>query len=248
MLRAIIIDDEPNAVNLLVLRLGQHCPQIEIVATSTESLTGVEAIKQHNPDVVFLDIEMPQLNGFQVLEAVGEMSFLLVFVTAYDRFALKAFKYSAMDYLLKPIDTQELIATVRKIEKQIQTSSAQIHHLKQQFSRKNTYLPERLALPYQNGVAFVAIHEIIYCEADANYTRFHLTNGQQHVTTKTLKDVQELLEEHDFLRVHRQYLINVHQIRKFVKGEGSYLVMNNEQTIPVSRGQKEKLIERFGWA
>jgi len=248
MLRAIIIDDEPNAVSLLVLRLGQHCPQIEIVATCTESLAGVDAIRQQKPDVVFLDIEMPQLNGFQVLEAVGEMTFLLVFVTAYDRFALKAFKYSALDYLLKPIDTTELIATVKKIEKQMQTSTSQLQHLKQQFSRKNNYLPERLALPYQNGVAFVSIHEIIYCEADDNYTRFHLINGQQHITSKTLKDIQELLEEHDFLRVHRQYLINIHQIRKFVKGEGSYLVMNNEQNIPVSRGQKEKLIERFGWA
>ncbi|RYU97327.1 LytR/AlgR family response regulator transcription factor [Emticicia agri] len=247
MLRAIIIDDEPNAVSLLVLRLGQHCPQIEIVATCTDSLAGVEAIRRYNPDVVFLDIEMPQLNGFQVLEAIGEITFLLVFVTAYDRFALKAFKYSALDYLLKPIDTQELITAVRKVEKQLQTSSAQIRHLKQQFTHKNPYLPERLALPYQNGVTFVAIHEIIYCEADDNYTRFHLVSGQQHITAKTLKDIQELLEEHDFLRVHRQFLINIHHIKKFVKGEGSYLVMNNEQSIPVSRGQKEKLMERFGW-
>lgn len=247
MLRAIIIDDEPNAVNLLVIRLNQHCPQIEIVATCTDSLAGVEAIQQNNPDVVFLDIEMPQLNGFQVLEAVGEISFLLVFVTAYDRFALKAFKYSALDYLLKPIDTQELITAVKKVEKQLQTSQAQISYLKQNFNRKNSYLPERLALPYQNGVTFVAIHEILYCEADDNYTRFHLLNGQKYITAKTLKDIQELLEEHDFLRVHRQYLVNIHQIKKFVKGEGSYLVMNNEQTIPVSRGQKEKLIERFGW-
>lgn len=247
MLRAIIIDDEPNAVNLLALRLGQYCPHIEIVAACTDSLDAIDSLKQHHPNLVFLDIEMPQLNGFQVLDAVKDLTFSLIFVTAYDRFAVKAFKYSALDYLLKPIDTQELIAAVNKVEKQHQTSTKQIQHLQQQFSNSIKSQPDRIALPYQNGVTFVAVQDILYCEADDNYTRFYLTNGQKHLAAKTLRDIQELLEDRDFLRVHRQYLVNIGQIRKFVKGEGSYLVMNNEQTIPVSRGQKDRLMERFGW-
>lgn len=247
MLSAVIIDDEPNAVNLLSLRLSQHCPQIEVVATCTGSLQGIEAIKEHRPEILFLDIEMPQMNGFQVLEAVGEMAFSLVFVTAYDRFALKAFKYSALDYLLKPIDTQELIATVHKIEKQRQTQPQQIQYLQQQLNGAAKALPDRIALPYQNGVAFVAVKDILYCESDDKYTRFYLTDGQEYLVTKTLREIQELLEERDFLRVHRQYLINLNRIKKFVKGEGSYIVMDNNQSIPVSRGQKDRLMERFGW-
>ena len=133
------------------------------------------------------------------------------------------------------------------MKKQLQTHPKQIQYLKQQFNNTSKSYPDRIALPYQNGVTFVQIQDILYCEADDNYTRFFLANGQQYLASKTLRDIQELLEEQDFLRIHRQYLVNVGQIRKFVKGEGSYLVMSNDQTIPISRGQKDKLIERFGW-
>ncbi|MEO6286853.1 MAG: LytTR family DNA-binding domain-containing protein [Dyadobacter sp.] len=247
MLRAIIIDDEPNAVGLLVLRLSQHCPQVEVVASCTGSQKGIQAILDHRPDLVFLDIEMPQLNGFQVLEAVSGLSFSLVFVTAYDKFALKAFRYSAVDYLLKPIDTQELVQAVGRVEQQRKLVPEQLEHLRQQFSNPGKTFPDRIALPYQNGVAFVDLKDILYCESDDNYTKFHLADNQYHLVTKPLRDIQELLEERDFQRVHRQYLINLNHIKKFVKGEGSYLVMSNSQTIPVSRAQKDRLMERFGW-
>ncbi len=247
MTRAIIIDDEPNAVGLLALRLSQHCSQVEVIASCTNSHKGIQAILDHQPDVVFLDIEMPQLNGFQILEAVAGVPFSLVFVTAYDKFALKAFRYSAVDYLLKPIDTQELIQAVKRVEKQQKTAPEQLEYLKQQFSSPLKTFPDRIALPYQNGVAFVDIKNILYCESDDNYTKFHLSEGQHHLATKSLREIQELLEERDFLRVHRQYLINLNHIKKFVKGEGSYVVMSNQQTIPVSRAQKDRLMERFGW-
>lgn len=244
---AIIIDDEPNAVDLLALRLAQKCPNIKVVSACTSSLKGVEAIKLHKPDIVFLDIEMPQMNGFQVLEAVNDISFALIFVTAYDKFALKAFRYSAIDYLLKPIEVEELIEAVNKVERLKKTSKEQIEHFKENYLANNKNLPEKIALPYQNGVSFVLISDIIYCEADDNYTKFHLANKQSYLVTKPLKDIQETLEERGFMRVHRQYLINLNQIKKYVKGEGNYLIMVDETSIPVARSQKEKLVEFFGW-
>ncbi len=247
MLRTLIIDDEPNAVGLLALRLGQCCPQIEVVETCTSSIAGLQAMFNHQPDLLFLDIEMPQMNGFQLLEAVSHLSFSLVFVTAYDRFALKAFRYSAVDYLLKPIDTQELIQAVNRVEKQRTTTTEQVTHLRQQLAEPHRPLPDTIALPYQNGVAFVALTDILYCESDDNYTRFYVQDGQHYLVTKPLKDIQELLEERHFLRIHRQYIVNLNQIKKFVRGEGSYLVMAGGQSIPVSRSYKDRLTERFGW-
>lgn len=246
-MKAIIIDDEPNAVELLVLRLAQKCPQIEVVAQLTNSVKGVEAIKRYHPDIVFLDIEMPQLNGFQVLEAVEDIPFHLIFVTAYDKFALKAFRYSAIDYLLKPIETQELIEAVSKVERQIKTSKEQVNHFRNQYQNYHKTLPDKIALPYQNGVTFVAIKDVVYCEADNAYTKVFMNDGQYFLITKTLLSIQEVLEEREFLRVHRQYIINLNQIKKYVKGEGNYLIMSNDKSIPIGRSQKDKLIERFGW-
>jgi two-component system LytT family response regulator len=247
MLRTIIIDDEPDCVKLLSLQLKMYCPQIEIIAACTSSEDGLRAIRTLNPDAVFLDIEMPRMNGFELLESLGDFTFALIFVTAYDRFAVKAFRYSAIDYLLKPTDTRELLESVQKIEQHRRTSPSQIAHARAQLSHPQRALPDKLALPYQNGVTFVDINDIQYCEADDNYVRFTLTNGEKLLATKTLREVQEILEERQFLRIHRQYIVNLNQIRKFVKGEGNYLVMNNGQSIPVARNQREKLIQRFGW-
>ncbi|MCC5613094.1 LytTR family transcriptional regulator DNA-binding domain-containing protein [Nostoc sp. CHAB 5834] len=247
MLHAIIIDDEPNAIGLLTIRLSQHCPQVKVVAACTKSHQGIQAILDYRPDLVFLDIEMPQLNGFQVLDAVSEVSFALIFVTAYDQFALKAFRYSAIDYLLKPLVPQELVNAVQRVEKSRKLVPEQMEHLKQQLYNPIKTLPDRIALPYQNGVTFVELKEILYCESDDSNTKFFLTNGLHYLVTKPLKDIQELLEEREFLRIHRQFVINLNQIKKFVRGEGCYIVMTNGQSIPVSRSRRDQLLERFGW-
>lgn len=180
------------------------------------------------------------------MEAVSGVPFSLVFVTAYDKFALKAFRYSAVDYLLKPIDTNELIQAVARVEKSRKIAPEQVEHLKQQLTTGKT-LPDKIALPYQNGVTFVALKDVIYCESDDNYSKFYLTDGPPYLVTKPLRDMQELLEERGFLRVHRQFLINLDHIKKFVRGEGNYLIMSSQQSIPVSRAQKDRLMERFGW-
>lgn len=246
-MKAIIIDDEPDCVKLLALQLKMSCPQVEVVAECTSSETGLRAIRQHTPDMVFLDIEMPKMNGFQLLEALGDIDFSVVFVTAYDKFAVKAFKYSAVDYLLKPTDTKDLQTAVMRVERKQKVDSRQLELLKQCLTTPSKIFPEKIALPYQEGVIFVELKQVLYCESDNNYTRFYLINGQKHLVSKTLLDIQETLEERNFLRISRQYVINLDQITKFVKGDGSYVVMSDGRTITVARSQKNKLIERFGW-
>jgi two-component system LytT family response regulator len=247
MLKAIIIDDEPDCVKLLALQLKMYCQQVTVAAMCTTSEEGVAQIKLVQPDIVFLDIEMPVMNGFQLLERIGETFFNLVFVTAYDQFAVRAFRFNAVDYLLKPIDAKDLQAAVRKAENRNWPSRQQLSMLKQQVDGKASHLPDKIALPFQNGVSFVEIKSIICCESENNYTRFFTTDGQQFIVSKTLGDIQESLEVAGFLRVHRQYLINLNHIKKYVRSDGNYLVLSNGRTVPVARNQKEKLMERFGW-
>ena len=247
MIKAIIIDDEPDCVKLLALQLKMYCPQVQVVAECSDSEEGLLQIKTLQPDIVFLDIEMPVMNGFQLLEAIGEIHFHIVFVTAYDKFAVKAFRFSALDYLLKPIDAKDLVSAIERATHKQAPEKQQLNLLKQQLQSGDKYFPDKIALPFQNGVTFVELNAIIYCEADNNYTKFHLNNNQQYMVSKTLGDIQEILEERNFLRVHRQYLINLNHIKKYVRGEGNYLVMSNNTNIPVARNQKERLVEKFGW-
>ncbi|GAA4400996.1 LytTR family DNA-binding domain-containing protein [Nibrella viscosa] len=255
-MKALIIDDEPDNVRLLALQLNRHCPQVELVGQFTDSTEGLKAIQVLRPALVFLDIEMPMMNGFQLLERVGEINFHIVFVTAYDQYAVRAFRFSALDYLLKPIDTVDLIATVRRAETTARINPQQLELMRQYYPPVGhpagaAGVPPttkgRIALPHASGVVFVDIQKIIYCEADSNYTRFFLDSGEQYMVTKTLGDVQEVLELRDFVRVHRQYMVNVNHIQKLVKGEGTYLILSNGTNIPVARQQKERLMERFGW-
>ena len=246
MLKAIIIDDEPDCVRLLALQLKMYCKEVDVVASCTESVEGIEKIRTYQPDIVFLDIEMPVMNGFQLLEKLSNIDFSLVFVTAYDEFAVKAFRFNAMDYLLKPIDGKELKRVVEKAS-QSRPRVQQIQSVKQQLQNSDKQWPEKIALPYQNGVVFTEISKVLYCMAESNYTRFFISDGQQYLVSKTLGDIQEILEERNFLRVHRQYLVNLDQIRKYVRGDGNYIEMTNDVMIPVARNRKEKLIEKFGW-
>ena len=251
-MKALIIDDEPDNVRLLAIQLARHCPQIEIVGQFTDSTAGLRAIQTLRPGLVFLDIEMPVMNGFQLLERLGDIFFHIVFVTAYDQYAVRAFRFSALDYLLKPIDTVDLIATVRRAEATTRINPEQVELMRAYYSAGPTTtrgLPSlgRIALPHASGIMFVETKQIIYCEADSNYTRFHLENGELYMVAKTLGDVQEVLEMGNFVRVHRQYIVNLDHIRKLVRGEGTYLLLSNGISIPVARQQKDRLMERFGW-
>ncbi|MCY7356669.1 MAG: LytTR family DNA-binding domain-containing protein [Rudanella sp.] len=256
-MKALIIDDEPDNVRLLALQLARHCPQVEVVGQFTDSVEGLKAIQSLQPSLVFLDIEMPLMNGFQLLEKVGDIFFHIVFVTAYDQYAVRAFRFSALDYLLKPIDTVDLIATVRRAENTARINPQQLELMRHYYPAGPMLggttgpgrggNPNRIALPHASGMVFVDTKQIIYCEADSNYTRFHLENGEVYMVSKTLGDVQDVLETRDFVRVHRQYMVNLDHIQKLVKGEGTYLLLTNGVSIPVARQQKDRLMERFGW-
>lgn len=243
-LRTIIIDDEPDCVNLLKFELLQHCAQIEVIGTFNSSTKALNEIDLLNPDLVFLDIEMPVMNGFELLEKLMPVNFNIIFVTAYNQFAIKAFRFSALDYLVKPFDVNDLVEAVAKAEKKQQPSFAQLETL--QRGIKGAAI-SKIAIPGQNGVTFVEINDIVFAEASNNYTKLILLNKQQHIISKTLKDVQDVLEERQFLRVHRQYIINLNHVKQFFRGDNMYVVMDNGENIPVARSQKDKLVERYGW-
>lgn len=245
MLKAIIIDDEPDCVQLIALQLKTHCPQIQVQGLFTSPEEGLEAIRKMEPDLLFLDVEMPRMNGFQLLEQLEDISFSLIFVTAYNEFALKAFRFSALDYLLKPLNIIQLVEAVRKAEKRQRIDQRQLDLLRYQL--KEGQYPSKIAVPFHSGVVFVELKELVYCEADSNYTKLFLNNGKSYLLSKTLREVQEVLEERNFLRVHRQYLINLDHIKMYHKGDGSYLVMTGDITISVAKNQKERLVQKFGW-
>jgi two-component system LytT family response regulator len=245
MLKAIIIDDEPDCVQLMALQLKENCPQVKVLAQTTHPEEGLKAIRELEPDVVFLDVEMPRMNGFQLLEQLEDIPFSLIFVTAYNEFALRAFRFSALDYLLKPLNITLLCEAVRKAEKRQRIDLRQLDMLRYQL--KEGQYPSKIAVPFQSGVVFVELKELVYCEADSNYTKLMLTNGKSYLLTKTLRDVQGVLEERNFLRVHRQYLVNLDHIKMYHKGDGSYLVMTGDVSIPVAKNQKDRLVQKFGW-
>jgi two-component system LytT family response regulator len=244
LFKTIIIDDEPDSIKLLELQLEQNCPNVEIVGSSTSSIKGLNEIERLQPDLVFLDIEMPVMNGFELLEKVLHLSFSVIFITAYNQYALKAFRFNAVDYLVKPVDTNDLIEAVAKVSNRVKPTQVQLTQMRQQLRGEPA---TRIAIPgQQGGISFISLNDIIYSEASNNYSKLILADGTFFLISKTLKDVQQVLEEEHFLRVHRQYIVNLNHVKQFNRNEG-VLTMNNGDNIPIARNQKERLIERYKW-
>ncbi len=244
LLKTIILDDEPDSIKLLELQLAQHCPQIEIAGTYTSSIKALPAIEKLQPDLIFLDIEMPVMNGFELLEKILHLPFSVIFITAYNEYALKAFRFNAVDYLLKPVDAADLIQAVAKAAQRIKPTSTQLSLMQKQLRGEAA---TRIAIPgQQGGISFIDLNDIVYSEASNNYSKLILADGKQFLISKTLKDVQEVLEEEHFLRVHRQYIINLNHVKHFNRNEG-ILTMDNGDHIPIARNQKERLSERYRW-
>lgn len=245
MIQTVIIDDEIKCISLLEKMLGQF-PDIKIIATTTLAEEGIKIIRQTEPDLVFLDIEMPKKNGFDVLEATKDITFDIIFTTAYNQYAIKAIRYSAFDYLLKPVDITELTQSLQRFKSKQQAETRQ-----QQIDILFTNL-RRLSQPYNKisvattaGIIFIDIPEILYCEATGSYTILYLKSNEKLVTSKTLKDFEELLQDHPFCRSHHSYIINVNEIKRYIKGDGGTVIMSNKKELPVSKRKKEELLKKL---
>lgn len=241
-LRALLIDDITEARNNLRRDIADWCPYIEIIGEADGVISGAKEIRKQKPDLVFLDIQMQDGSGFDLLDILGEMKLHVIFTTASDAFAVKAFRYAAVDYLLKPIDPDELENAVAKINNQ-SNSNENLSLLKQQLSSKKQ--TDRIALHTLEKIHVVTVDEIIHCESDDNYTRFYFQDKSKLLVTKTLKEFDELLSPLGFLRVHQSHLINLKQVKEFIKGEGGYLIMKDGSNIPVSTRKKQEVIEKL---
>ncbi len=241
MIKAILIDDIPQALELLRNDLATHCPDIEIIGTAGSVVESAKLLRKANPDVVFLDIELQDGSGFDILEILGDISFKIIFTTASDAHAIKAFRFSAIDYLLKPIDPEELKEAVKKLKQNIPDSQESIDLLLD--TVKNKKGPKRLALHTLEKIQVAEIAEILRCESSGNYTTFYFADGTNLLVTKTLKEFDNMLKEHGFVRVHQSHLINSNRIKEYIKTEGGYLVMKDNSRVPVSIRKKPTVIK-----
>lgn len=246
MIKAIIIDDEKNGAEVLQLLLEQNCPTINIIAIKNNPEEGIEAILTLKPDLVFLDIEMPTATGFDVIEATKAHPYEVVFTTAYEHYAIKAFKAQATDYLLKPIDVDELIQTIEVVEEKLMHSP---NAIMKEFAKTDTSMSlknKKISIPTAEGILLVLPDELFYLESDSNYTKIYLTDGRKIVVSKTLKYLEELFTNTVFYRAHSSFLVNLNHVDTYIKGDGGHLILKNKASIPVSRSNKVALLKLLG--
>ena len=244
MIKAIIIDDEIHCLKTLGILLKEYCPDVQVSEQCDHAGAGIEAIKKFKPDLVFLDIEMPHMNGFEMLEQFSEITFAVIFTTGYDQYAIKAIRFSALDYLLKPIIPKELIAAVHKVRVQKNPPFAEQFRLLIDWMQHKETGFKKIAVPTSEGFELIPADQLIRCEAHSNYTHLFLKNSAKIVACRTLKEMEEQLHDFNyFLRVHHSYIVNLNEVTKYVRGEGGYLVMTDGSTVSVSHSRKEALLK-----
>lgn len=246
MITAVIIDDERHSVETLAWKLENYCPEVIVTSTFTDPTEGLEYLAATPPQLLFLDIEMPQLNGFELLKQLNPVPFEVIFTTAYDEFGVRAIKVSALDYLLKPIQVDELKEAVEKHkQKTMKLTDSQLKVLFSNIQEEQQGRSGKIALATKESIEFVFPEEIIACSSDSNYTMVYLNSGRKKLISRTLKDIEELLSDYQFFRVHHSHLVNLTHVKEFMRHDGGYLVMSNQMTLPVSRSRREELLKRF---
>ncbi|MDQ3111448.1 MAG: LytTR family DNA-binding domain-containing protein [Bacteroidota bacterium] len=248
MIKAVIVDDSPEARESMSADLKRWCPDVHLLAQAGSMAEGLKVLRELKPDVVFLDIQLGDGDGFGLLEQLGETETKVIFTTGNDNYGIRAIKFSALDYLLKPVDPDELIAAVEKLtqEKKKQSISENIKLLTEHLRPSSGGGIKRLALNSADKVQVINITDIIRCESERNYTTFFLKGGQQIVVTKTLKEYEDLLEPSGFVRIHHSHLINLEHLKEFVKQDGGYALMDDKAHVPVSVRKKEDLLRALG--
>ena len=243
MIKSIIVEDEAQNRENLVRLIACYCPQVEIVAQCASAAEARQAIIERHPDLVFLDIEMPGGNGFSLLEGLPDAHFEVIFVTAYDYYGIQAIKFSALDYILKPIDPNELRNAVEKALQKIAQKEENVRMLHLLQNARSEPSNMTIALSLAESIEFVPVSSIVRCESDSNYTTFFLKSGEQLIVSRTLKEFDELLVPHGFLRVHQSHLININEIKSYVKSDGGYIRMKNGATVSISRQRREMVLK-----
>lgn len=243
MIKAILVDDEKNSRESLRKKLQSHCPEVQVLAECTNGAEGLIAIEQHRPDIVFLDIEMPHMNGFTMLQQLPEKNFALIFTTAYNQYAINAIRHSAIDYLVKPVDVTELITAVARAsaQKREQLQKGQLDILDQLLNRQQA--PAKIAVATSSGLEIIAIEKILYLEATSNYTYIHINGEKPLLASRTLKDFEDMLPPELFFRIHNASLVNLAAVKKYNKGEGGQVTLVNGTLLDVARRRKEELLQ-----
>ena len=241
-MKAILIDDEISNLENLRILLEKHCPQVTITATAQNLSDAVDAIEKYLPHLVFLDIQMGQQTGFDVLKLLPKRNFEVIFVTAYDQHGIQAVKFAALDYLLKPIDVEELTSAVNKAENKLatQVQSSQLDFLLQQLKKPEPTV-SKIALQMQSEIRYITLADIIRCEADNTYTYFFLSNGEKILVSKSLKEYADLLRPNGFLRTHQSHLVNPKYVKSWLKEDGGILLLTSGEKIPVSKPNREQV-------
>lgn len=241
-IKSILVDDEKHGRENLVGILKQHCSEVEIVGEANSVENAILLIKKHKPELIFLDIEMPKANGFQLLEHFKEINFEVIFVTAYDNYAIKAIRFSAADYILKPINYHDLKAAVEKVVQRIQQKEEnqrikELHH--------NIQQPEnpRIGLPTGDRIEFVSVKEIIHCKGEGNYTHIYMEGKKPLLVAKTLVEFEELLKEYSFVRTHKSHLVNLKHVSAYLKIDGGILQLSSGENVAISRRRKEVVLK-----
>ena len=246
MIKAIIVDDEQHCIKSLQSDLQKNCPAVEVLEGCNSAKAGIMAIKKYSPDLIFLDVEMPWMNGFEMLDVLGDINFSIIFTTAHDEFAAKAFRISAVDYLLKPIDAHDLIEAVQKVERKINEGGGLQHISNLLRNMRQPLTQQKIALPNREGYQFADVASIIYCEAEGAYTKIFMQDNKKVLVSKTLGDIEELLPPELFQRIHHSTLVNISCIAQFSRTDGGYVVLRNNEKLSVSKAKKELLMERLG--
>jgi len=246
MIKTLIIDDEPKARETISEMLKLYCPNVQIIGEAEDVGSGYEKIIETKPQLILLDIQMPDGTGFDLLRKFENLNLKIVFITAFEEYAIKAFKYSAVDYLLKPVDPDELIETINKVEQSIISEGSKINLdiLLENISAKAD-VSKKIVLKTAESIHIIKVSDIIRCEASSNYTKFYLIDGKKLLVSKTLKEFDEMLPSNNFFRPHQSHLVNINYIDRFEKSEGGFLIMKDNATVPVSYRKKEQLLKLF---
>lgn len=247
MINTVIIDDEQNNIDNLQYLLTRHCPQVQLLGVARNAVAGQVLIEQQQPHLVFLDIRMPEKNGFELLQSLPGYRFEVIFVSAFDQYGIQAVKFAAIDYLLKPINAEELKIAVHKVaeKNRQQKQNLQIENLLQLLQHQQQKEEHRIALPTAKETRFARTQEIIRCESTNNYTTFYFNSGEKLMVSKPIYEYEELLSSYGFIRCHQSHLVNKRYIKSWIKEDGGYLLLDDQTQIPISRQKKDSLKEEL---